>query len=82
MRDFIVEQEVRDILRYAVEWNTIREDVHTRLQAFDSWRQVSEIILCGCPEEAMAEQRRTVILDLLVALINKVSKVLFNFCLF
>lgn len=63
---------MKEILRYAVAWNTVRENVHTRLQAFDSWRQVSEIILCGCPEEAMSEPRRSVILDLLNAVINKV----------
>ncbi|XP_067951509.1 nuclear pore complex protein Nup205-like [Watersipora subatra] len=63
--------EVREILSYAVAWNAVREDVHARLQAFDSWRQVAEMILCGCPEQAMLESRRSVILDLLNAVINK-----------
>ena len=64
---------MRDILQYAVEWNTIRENVHTRLQAFDSWRQVAEIILTGCPQQSVqGEQRRNVIIELLNSLIKKV----------
>lgn len=68
-------QEVREILRYAVEWNTVREDIHTRVSAFESWRQVAEILLTACPEDTVgSEQRRYVIVDLLNAIIKKVSE--------
>jgi len=51
----------------------MREGVHARLQAFDAWRQVTEIILSGCPEEAVGANRQNVIIDLLTDLLKKVS---------
>lgn len=74
MPPLFVSQEVKEILCYAVSWNSVRKDVHTRLQAFDAWRQVVEVILSGCTEEAVGDQRVTVIIDILNSLIKKVVK--------
>jgi len=66
-------QEIKQILAYAVEWNTVREAVNVRLQAFDSWRQVTEVLLSGCPAECLGDKRPDIIVNILNALIRKVS---------
>ncbi|KAF6038171.1 NUP205 [Bugula neritina] len=63
--------EIKQILAYAVEWNTVREAVNVRLQAFDSWRQVTEVLLSGCPAECLGDKRPDIIVNILNALIRK-----------
>lgn len=78
-------QEVEKILRYAVQWNEQRASIHTRLQAFDSWRQVLELILSVClpagSSAGSAEEgsglpvgeKESIITDLLRHLLTKVN---------
>ncbi|XP_045195259.2 nuclear pore complex protein Nup205-like [Mercenaria mercenaria] len=72
-RQMIIE-EIEGILRMVIERNKVCQSLHSKHQAFDSWRQVTEIILTACPEDLLqGETRQTVLFELLQDLLMKVA---------
>jgi len=41
------------ILSYAVTWNNRQENIMTQKNLLESWRQVTEILLCGLPHDTL-----------------------------
>uniref|UniRef100_T1JB70 Partial AB-hydrolase lipase domain-containing protein n=1 Tax=Strigamia maritima TaxID=126957 RepID=T1JB70_STRMM len=69
----LISQEIQNILSYVVKRNKVRENVHAKRQIFDSWRQITEIILTAYPSEVLeGEKRQTVLFELIQELIHKV----------
>jgi nuclear pore complex protein Nup205 len=58
-----------------IERNKVCQSMHSKHQAFDSWRQVTEIILTACPEDLLqGETRQNVLFEMLQDLLMKVKK--------
>lgn len=73
---FVIIQEVENILQHVVRRNRIRQELNTKQQALEAWRQVTEVLLTGCPEDLLtAEDRQTVLFELLQELQRKVTGV-------
>ncbi|CAB4015675.1 nuclear pore complex Nup205-like, partial [Paramuricea clavata] len=67
-------QEVKDIMNYTLERNRYREGLYSKQQAFESWRQLVEVILASCPLELLnREMKQAVIFDLMRDLLAKMS---------
>ncbi|XP_056015581.1 nuclear pore complex protein Nup205-like isoform X3 [Ostrea edulis] len=68
-------EEVENILQHVVRRNRIRQELNTKQQALEAWRQVTEVLLTGCPEDLLtAEDRQTVLFELLQELQRKVTE--------
>ena len=71
----LIQDEIKTILNYALQWNQKQERKSSRKTLLDAWRQVTEILLCAMPTDQVlsvpgAKQR--LILELLQMLLNKV----------
>nr|XP_022290304.1 nuclear pore complex protein Nup205-like [Crassostrea virginica] len=68
-------EEVENILQHVVRRNRIRQELYSKQQALEAWRQVTEVLLTGCPEDHLTPQdRQTVLLELLQELQQKVTE--------
>ncbi|XP_061177614.1 nuclear pore complex protein Nup205-like isoform X2 [Saccostrea echinata] len=68
-------EEVENILQHVVLRNRIRQELYTKQQALEAWRQVTEVLLTACPEDLLtAEDRQTVLFELLQELQRKVTE--------
>ncbi|KAL8613661.1 hypothetical protein ACOMHN_029753 [Nucella lapillus] len=71
----LILEEVQKVLEVVVERNSAREVLHRQRQNFESWRQVTEVLLTACPEDLLSgERRQTLIFELLQELLCKVSE--------
>ena len=62
-------------MNYALERNRYREGLYSKQQAFESWRQLIEVILASCPPELLnREIKQTMIFDLMRDLLAKVGE--------
>ena len=60
-------------MQHVVRRNRIRQELYSKQQALEAWRQVTEVLLTGCPEDHLTPQdRQTVLLELLQELQQKV----------
>lgn len=65
---------MENILQHVVRRNRIRQELYTKQQALEAWRQVTEVLLTACPEDLLTpEDRQTVLFELLQELQQKVS---------
>ena len=56
-----------------IERNKVCQSMHSKHQVFDSWRQVTEIILSACPKDLLqGETRQNVLFEILQDLLMKV----------
>ena len=61
-------------MNYALERNRYREGLYCKQQAFESWRQLIEVILASCPPELLnREVKQTMIFDVMRDLLVKVG---------
>lgn len=68
-------EEVENILQHVVRRNRIRQELYTKQQALEAWRQVTEVLLTACPEDLLTpEDRQTVLFELLQELQQKVTE--------
>ncbi|XP_062614073.1 nuclear pore complex protein Nup205-like [Saccostrea cucullata] len=68
-------EEVENILHHMVLRNRIRQELSTKQQALEAWRQVTEVLLTACPEDLLTtEDRQTVLFELLQELQRKVTE--------
>ena len=66
-------QEIEHLLKIVIQRNKVCQSLYSKHQAFDSWRQVVEIILCACPEDLLqGEIRQTVLFEIINDLFMKV----------
>lgn len=64
---------MENILQHVVRRNRIRQELYTKQQALEAWRQVTEVLLTACPEDLLTpEDRQTVLFELLQELQQKV----------
>lgn len=67
-------QEVKSVLRHAVDRNVVRESFHSKQSSFDAWRQVVEVTFAVCPEDVIqVDKKQFILTELLHALIPMVS---------
>jgi nuclear pore complex protein Nup205 len=71
----LIQEEIKLILSYAVQWNGLQERSTSRRNLLDSWRQVAEMLLCTMPEVLVTSvaSKQHLLLELLQMLLNKVS---------
>ena len=63
------------ILKTVIDRNKVCKSLHSKHQAFEGWRQVTEIVLTACPEDLLqGELRQTVLFEILQDLLIKVSR--------
>lgn len=61
------------LLKVVIHRNKVCQSLYSKDQAFESWRQVVEIILCACPQDLLqGETRQTVLFEILNDLLMKV----------
>ncbi|KAL5010671.1 hypothetical protein ScPMuIL_012976 [Solemya velum] len=66
--------EVSMVLKTVVTRNQVRESLHCKRQAFEAWRQVTEVLLTACPEDLLSqEMRQSILFELLQDLLVKVA---------
>ncbi|KAG1652512.1 Nuclear pore complex protein Nup205 [Nymphon striatum] len=71
-RPMIVE-EVQTILKHVIKRNNVREEIIAKKQAFEAWRQVTEIILTACPSDLLdGEKRQNILFEIIQELLKKV----------
>jgi len=64
------------VCKCAVQRNSYQLSVNARLQSFEAWRQLVEVLLTGCPADLLSgELRQNVIFELLQDLLDKVSNI-------
>ncbi|KAL3882663.1 hypothetical protein ACJMK2_028981 [Sinanodonta woodiana] len=69
-----IQEEIESILRIVVARNNVSLSLHSKRQAFDAWRHVTEVILSSCPEDLLAgEARQSLLFELLQDLLLKIS---------
>lgn len=69
----LIQDEIKIILKYAMEWNSVQDKISSRKNLLDAWRQVGEMLLCALPnEQILAGSKQRLILELLQMLLNKV----------
>ena len=62
------------ILKTVIDRNQVCRSLHSKHQAFEGWRQVTEIVLTSCPEDLLqGELRQTVLFEILQDLLMKVN---------
>ncbi|XP_059166343.1 nuclear pore complex protein Nup205-like isoform X2 [Physella acuta] len=72
-RPHIIE-EIHQILETVVEHNEAKENLQRKKRAFESWRQIVEVMLTSVPHDLISgERRQTILFDLLQELLLKVS---------
>jgi len=65
-------QEIQHVCKCAVERNSYQMAINARLQSFEAWRQLVEVLLTGCPADLLTgELRQNVIFELLQDLLDK-----------
>ena len=47
----LIQDEIKVILNYALQWNQMQERKSSRKTLLDAWRQVTEILLCAMPTD-------------------------------
>lgn len=66
-------QEIQEILKHVMKRNNIREEIMAKKQAFEAWRQVTEVILTACPNDLLdGEKRQSVLFEIIQELLKKV----------
>ncbi|XP_050663586.1 nuclear pore complex protein Nup205 [Leptidea sinapis] len=69
----LVAEEIQKVLDYVTEVNQQRNLAATLTHYYDSWRQLTEIIFCVAPQDLLnIEDRKTLILNILQDLLNKI----------
>ena len=69
----IIQEEIKSVLLYAVRWNSLQDQTLAKRSILDSWRQVTEVMLCSVPGDVLsASAKQQLLLDLLQTLLNKV----------
>ncbi|CAB4060211.1 NUP205 [Lepeophtheirus salmonis] len=69
----LINDEIQNILLYAVRWNAVQEEALTRRHLLDAWRQVTEVLLCSIPLDILpSSSKQQLLLELLQTLLNKV----------
>ncbi|XP_057313200.1 nuclear pore complex protein Nup205-like isoform X1 [Hydractinia symbiolongicarpus] len=67
-------QEVKSVLRHAVDRNVVRESFHSKQSSFDAWRQVVEVTFAVCPEDVIqVDKKQFILTELLHALIPMIN---------
>ena len=47
----LIQDEIKMILKYAMEWNAVQDKMVSRKNLLDAWRQVAEMLLCVLPSD-------------------------------
>ena len=71
----LIQEEIKLILNYALQWNQMQERKSSRKTLLDAWRQLTEILLCAMPTDQVLSapgSKQRLILELLQMLLNKV----------
>ena len=69
----LIQEEIKAILVYALKWNSTQEENAVKRSLLDSWRQVTEVMLCSVPQDILPDRlRQQLLLDLIQTLLTKV----------
>jgi hypothetical protein len=71
----LIQDEIKMILKYAMEWNAVQDKMVSRKNLLDAWRQVAEMLLCVLPSDQVLPNlgtKQRLILELVQMLLNKV----------
>uniref|UniRef100_A0A2C9M7X6 Uncharacterized protein n=1 Tax=Biomphalaria glabrata TaxID=6526 RepID=A0A2C9M7X6_BIOGL len=67
-------EEIQMVLETVVAHNEVREALQRKKRAFESWRQVVEVLLTSVPQDLLSgERRQALLIDLLQELLLKVT---------
>ena len=73
----LIQDEIKLILKYAVDWNSLQDRMLAKKNLLDAWRQVAEMLLCCIPnDQIQAQQKQRLLLELIQFLLNKVKTLL------
>lgn len=66
----IIAEEIRSVLQYVVSRNRVRHALHSKRQALDAWRQLTETVFLSIPVDAI--HNVPIILELTHTLLHKI----------